>query len=72
VPAEFPILTADTELEIGQLLAKLTSGERPVLKIPAGGNDFEFKDARYAMALRVLTFEDSEQEQVPKVQEPFP
>lgn len=54
VRREFPESTQDTTLAIGQILSELAAGENPLLKLSTGGYLYVFKNARYAMALRVL------------------
>ena len=51
----------------GQILAELSVGNDPIIKNTAGGNDYEFRDARYAMALRVLLEKDAARERVRRV-----
>jgi hypothetical protein len=64
----FPSSTADTALAVGQILSELTSGENPIIKRSAKGPTYEFKDARFAMALRVLLEKDAVREKVTKLE----
>jgi hypothetical protein len=63
----FPSSTADTTLAVGQILGELTGGEHPIIKRSSKGPTYEFKDARFAMALRVLLEKDALREKVSKV-----
>ena len=65
---EFPSSTADVSLAVGQILSELTGGDSPIIKRSSKGPTYEFKDARYAMALRVLLQKDSHKEIVTKVE----
>ena len=42
-------------------------GNDPIITNTAGGNDYEFRDARYAMALKVLLEKDAARERVRRV-----
>lgn len=64
---EFPTSTVDVTLAVGQILSELTGGENPIIKRSAKGPSYEFRDARYAMALRVLLNKDALKEIVTKV-----
>jgi AAA domain len=61
---EFPDSTADVTLAVGQILSELASGEEPIIKRSSKSVDYEFRDARYAMALRVLLQKDLTKEKV--------
>jgi hypothetical protein len=61
---EFPENTADVTLAVGQILSELASGEEPIIKRSSKSADYEFRDARYAMALRVLLQKDLTKEKV--------
>lgn len=63
---EFPTSTSDVTLAVGQILSELTNGENPIIKRSSKGPTYEFKDARYAMALRVLLYKDNVKEIVSK------
>jgi len=54
-------------LAVGQILSELTGGENPIIKRSSKGPTYEFRDARYAMALRVLLYKDALKEIVTKV-----
>lgn len=65
---EFPNTTADTTLAVGQMLSELAGGDSPIIKKSAKGPTYEFRDARFAMALRVLLEKDAVREKVSKVE----
>ena len=67
VRENFPASTAETTLAVGQILSELSSGENSIIKRSAKGPTYEFKDARFAMALRVLLEKDAVKEKVTKV-----
>jgi hypothetical protein len=67
VRENFPTSTAETTLAVGQILSELSSGENSIIKRSAKGPTYEFKDARFAMALRVLLEKDAIREKVSKV-----
>jgi hypothetical protein len=67
VRAEFPDSTADTTLAIGQILSELASGEHAIVKATANTAEYEFRDARFAMALRVLLEKDAVRDKVRRV-----
>jgi archaellum biogenesis ATPase FlaH len=69
VRENFPTSTAETTLAVGQILSELSSGENSIIKRSAKGPTYEFKDARFAMALRVLLEKDATREKVSKVEE---
>lgn len=71
VRREFPESTADTTLAVGQLLGELAGGDDPLVKQTARGTAYEFRDARRAMALRVLLQKESERERVRRVTDPL-
>jgi hypothetical protein len=58
---------AGKTLAVGQILGELTSGEQAIIKRSTKGSTFEFKDARFAMAVRVLLQKDALKEKVTKV-----
>jgi len=64
---EFPSSTADTTLAVGQILSELTGGDNPIIKRSAKCPTYEFKDPRFAMALRVLLEKDTVKEKVTKL-----
>jgi hypothetical protein len=68
VRQEFPSSTADTTLAVGQILSELTGGENPIIKRSTKGPTYEFKDPRFAMALRVLLEKDTVKEKVSKLE----
>jgi AAA domain len=65
---EFPKSTADTTLAVGQILGELANGGKPIIKRSAKGSSYEFKDTRFAMALRVLLEKDPNRETVAKLE----
>lgn len=65
--SEFPLSTAHTTLAVGQILTELASGDTSVIKRSAKGPTYEFRDARFAMALRVLLRKADGKERVEKV-----
>lgn len=67
VRGEFPESTADTTLAIGQILAELASGDHPIIKTSVATGEYEFRDARFAMALRVLLEKEPTREKVRRV-----
>jgi hypothetical protein len=64
---EFPTSTVGVTLAVGQILSELTGGENPIIKRSSKGATYEFRDARYAMTLRVLLCKDGLKEVVSKV-----
>jgi hypothetical protein len=66
--AEFPKSTERTTLAVGQMLAELSNGGAPIIKRSAKGSSYEFLDARYAMALRVLLQKDPARETISKAE----
>lgn len=64
---EFPNTTADITLAVGQMLSELAGGDAPIIKKSAKGPTYEFRDARFAMALRVLLQKDAVKEKVTKL-----
>jgi hypothetical protein len=64
VRQEFPQGTVDTTLAVGQILAELVVGEDTIISRSAKSANYEFRDAKYAMALRVLLIKDPETEKV--------
>ena len=67
VRQEFPQGTVDTTLAVGQILAELLAGEDTIISRSAKSANYEFRDAKYAMALRVLLIKDPATEKVGKV-----
>lgn len=67
VRSEFPESTAETTLAIGQILSELAGGIHPIVKGTGNTAEYEFKDARFAMALRVFLEKDVEREKVRRV-----
>ena len=67
VRVEFPQSTADTTLAVGQILSELTGEETSIIKRSSKGSSYEFRDARFAMALRVLLQKDGIREKVVKL-----
>ena len=65
---EFQASTANsTTLAVGQMLDGLTKGQTAIIKRVSKGPSFEFRDARFAMALRVLLSKDSVTEKVTRI-----
>jgi hypothetical protein len=67
VRENFPTSTADTTLAVGQILSELSGGDNSIIKRSAKGPTYEFKDARFSMALRVLLEKNAAKEKVTKV-----
>lgn len=61
---EFPDSTAKVQLAVGQILAELATGSNAIIKKSPKGGTYQFKDARFAMASRVLLKKDPVKEQV--------
>ena len=61
---EFPVSTADVQLAIGQMLAELSGGKTPIIKRSPKGGTYQFRDARFAMAVRALLQKDTTRERV--------
>lgn len=70
VRKEFPGSTADITLAIGQLLGELSRGVDPIIKPALRGAEYEFRDARRAMALRVLLQKEPIKERVRRITDP--
>lgn len=64
VRQEFPQGTVDTTLAVGQILAELVTGEDTLISRSTKSANYEFRDAKYAMALRVLLIKDPKTEKV--------
>src|SRR5207248_1334727 len=67
VRIEFPETTADTALAISPILTDLGGGEHPIIKNSVATGEWEFRDARFAMALRVLLEKEPAREKVRRV-----
>ena len=67
VRESFPNSTTDTTLAVGQILSELTSDDNSIIRRSAKGPSYEFRDSRFAMALRVLLQKDDLKERVTKV-----
>lgn len=63
----FPNSTADVMLGVGQILGELAEREKPVVKRTPKGDEFEFTDPRYAMAIRAM-LRKNENENVVRVE----
>lgn len=63
---EFPSTTSNVTLGIGQILNELSTQENSIIKRSSKGPTYELRDARFAMALRVLLSKDSQKENVYK------
>jgi hypothetical protein len=61
---EFPVSTVATTLAVGQILSELSGEENPIIKRSSKGFSYEFRDPRYAMALRVFLQKDPNREKV--------
>jgi hypothetical protein len=61
---EFPNSTADVQLAVGQILSELAKGSNAIFKRSPKGGTYQFRDARFAMASRVLLRKDSLKVQV--------
>lgn len=64
---EFPASTEGTTLAVGQILSELSGGDTPIIKHSAKGPTYEFRDARFAMALRVLLQKEGAKEKITKL-----
>lgn len=61
---EFPSSTANVQLAVGQMLAELSGGRTPIIKRSPKGGTYQFRDARFAMAVRALLQKDPTRERV--------
>jgi hypothetical protein len=61
---EFPSSTANVQLAVGQMLAELSGGRTPIIKRSPKGGSYQFRDARFAMAVRALLQKDPTRERV--------
>ncbi|MFN9621242.1 MAG: ATP-binding protein [Cyanobacteriota bacterium] len=61
---EFPNSTAKVQLAVGQILAELATDPNAIIKKSPKGGTYQFRDARFAMASRVLLKKDVVKEQV--------
>jgi hypothetical protein len=61
---EFPNSTKDVQLAVGQILSELASGSNAIIKRSPKGGTYQFRDARFAMASRVLLKKDTLKEQI--------
>lgn len=61
---EFPNSTKDVQLAVGQILSELASSSNAIIKRSPKGGTYQFRDARFAMASRVLLKKDALKEQV--------
>jgi len=67
VRQEFPESTENIALAIGPILTELSGGDHPIIKSSAAANEYEFRDARFSMALRVLLQKEVTREKVRRV-----
>ena len=58
---EFPTSTYDTALNLAQILAALSTGDRPIVKRSPKGDAFTFADPRYRMVLRAMLSKTSDE-----------
>lgn len=68
VRQEFPESTEGISLAIAPILTDLSGGDHPLLKQSAAANEYEFRDARTLMALRVLLEKEATREKVRRVE----
>lgn len=61
---EFPASTANVQLATGQMLSELSGGKTPIIKRSPKGGTYQFRDARFAMAVRALLQKDATRERV--------
>jgi hypothetical protein len=64
---EFKDSSEGKTLAIGQILQDLASGPSAIIKQAAGGGGYEFRDARTAMALRVMLRREEDRDKVVRV-----
>lgn len=57
----FPTSTTDTTLNIPQMLASFTKGDRPILRRSPKGDAYTFADPRYRMVLRAMLVRSKEE-----------
>src|SRR5690606_983097 len=67
VRQEFPESTENTQLAIAPILTELSGGNNPIIKQSATANEYEFRDARFWMALRVLLEKEATREKVRRI-----
>lgn len=65
---EFPGSTKGVTLAIGQILSGLATGDSAILRRVANGPNYEIRDARIAMALRVMLEKPSGEERVGQIE----
>lgn len=58
---EFPTSTYETALNPAQILAALSTGDRPIVKRSPKGDAFTFADPRYRMVLRAMLSKTSDE-----------
>ncbi|MCC7042158.1 MAG: ATP-binding protein [Burkholderiales bacterium] len=58
---EFPTSTYETTLNPAQILAALSTGDRPIVKRSPKGDAFTFADPRYRMVLRAMLSKTSDE-----------
>ena len=63
---EFPLSTSNTALAVGQMMAELASGEKPLLRRAPKAANYRFADPRYLMCIRVMLRKASDSEKVIK------
>lgn len=61
----FPFSTKGTTLNVPQVMAQLSSGDRPIIKRSPKGDAYSFVDPRYRMLLRIMLIK-TEDERVEK------
>jgi hypothetical protein len=62
----FPISTKDTTLNVPQMLAFFSQGDRPILRRSPKGDAYSFADPRYRMVLRAMLVLNPTEERVVK------
>lgn len=58
---EFPTSTHDTALNLAQILAALSTGDRPIVRRSPKGDAFTFADPRYRMVLRAMLLKTTDE-----------
>ncbi len=66
IKEQFPKSCPDSNSGIGQVLANLTKGKKPILKNIPNSNFYGLTDPRHLMCIRVMLHKDPETEQVRK------
>jgi hypothetical protein len=67
VRREFPTSTQGVKLAIGQMLAELSAGDRPLLRKNTRGIEYRFADPRFLMCLRLMLVKSEAGDRVTKL-----